>query len=76
MSNFSITLSYSWRSKITRISQEFHNTVASTALELYMIHKYESNLHQKTYIIPIMDKIFLLQSEYTHTSAGNTLLLL
>ena len=32
------------------ISQEFHSTVASTALELYMILEYESNLYQKNFI--------------------------
>ena len=31
--------------KESGISQEFHNTITSTALELYMILKYELNLH-------------------------------
>ena len=72
MSNFSITLAYSWRSKKCGISQEFQNTIASTALEHYMILEYESNLCQKTlYNISIGDKMFLLQREYAHISSGN-----
>ena len=38
---------------MSSISQEFCNTVASTALELYTIYtilKYESNLYQKNFI--------------------------
>ena len=45
MSNFSTTLAYSCRSKISSISQQFYNIMVSTALELYMILKYESNLY-------------------------------
>ena len=43
-------LAYSWGSKISRISQEFCNTVVSTALELYTILEYESNLYGKNVI--------------------------
>ena len=35
---------------MSMISQEFCNTVASTALGLYVILKYESNLYQKNFI--------------------------
>ena len=50
MSDFSNTLAYSCRSKISSISQEFHNIVASTALEHYVILEKESNLYQKNFI--------------------------
>ena len=36
--------------KISSISQEFHNTIAYTALEFYSILKYELNLYQKNII--------------------------
>ena len=36
--------------KISSISQDFCNIIASTALELYMILKNESNLLKKNFI--------------------------
>ena len=49
MSNLSIT-QHIHEVKISRILQEFHNTLASTALELYMILEYELNIYQKNFI--------------------------
>ena len=50
MLNFSSTFYIQVAVKISTISQEFCNPVASTTLEVYTIHKYKSNLYQNNFI--------------------------
>ena len=45
MANLTLHLHIHVEVKISNISQEFHNIMASTALELYTILKYELNLY-------------------------------